>query len=77
MSCDGGRRFGLDLVLLWLWHRPAVAALIRPLAWEPAYAVGAGLKSKMINHYLLGSSRRDGYLASDKDLSSDSASATV
>ena len=29
-----GRRGGSDLVLLWLWHRLAAAALIRPLAWE-------------------------------------------
>ena len=34
----------LDLVLLWLWCRFAAVALIRPLAWEPPYAVGAGLK---------------------------------
>ena len=32
------------MVLLWLWHRPAATALIRPLAWEPPYAVGAALK---------------------------------
>ena len=35
-----------DLVLLWLWCRPAGAALIRPLAWELPYAVGVALKSK-------------------------------
>ena len=40
MSCGVGRRRSSDLALLWLWHRPAVAALIRPLAWEPPYAVG-------------------------------------
>ena len=33
----------MDLVLLWLWCRPAAAALIRPLAWEPPYAAGAAL----------------------------------
>ena len=33
-----------DPALLWLWHRPAAVALIRPLAWEPPYAAGAGLK---------------------------------
>ena len=27
-----------------LWCRPAAIALIRPLAWEPPYAVGAVLK---------------------------------
>ena len=31
-------------VLLWLWCRPAAAALIRRLAWEPPYALGAALK---------------------------------
>ena len=33
-----------DLALLWLWCRPAAAALIRPLAWKPPYAVGVALK---------------------------------
>ena len=28
-------------MLLWLWCRPAATAPIRPLAWEPPYAVGA------------------------------------
>ena len=27
-----------------LWCRPAAVALIRPLAWEPPYAMGAALK---------------------------------
>ena len=30
-------------MLLWLWHRPAAAAQIRPLAWEPIYATGVAL----------------------------------
>ena len=34
----------LDPELLWLWHRPAAVALIRPLAWEPPYAMNAALK---------------------------------
>ena len=42
MSCGVGRRRGSDPVLLWLWHRPAAAALIQPLAWKPPYAVRAG-----------------------------------
>ena len=46
MSCGIGRRYGSDLALLWLWHRPAAIDLIRPLAWEPAYAASAALKSK-------------------------------
>ena len=39
MSC------GLDLALLWLWCRPAAAALIRSLAWELLYALDAALKT--------------------------------
>ena len=31
---------------LWLWYRPAVTALIQPLAWELPYAAGMALKSK-------------------------------
>ena len=30
--------------MLWLWRRPAATAPIRPLAWEPPYAVGAALE---------------------------------
>ena len=44
MSCGVGHRLGLDLVLLWLWCRPAATALIRPLVWEPSYATGVALK---------------------------------
>ena len=39
-----------DLVLLWLWHRPAAIALIRPLAWESPYASGAALKKRQKNN---------------------------
>ena len=46
MSHGVGHRHGLDLVLLWLWHRPAAAALIRPLAWQLLYASGGALKEK-------------------------------
>ena len=46
MSCGVGHRRGSDLALLWLWHRLAAVALIRPLAWEPPYATGATLKKK-------------------------------
>ena len=49
MSCGVGCRRGSVLVLLWLWHRPAAALLIRPLAWEPPYAVGVGLRKKKKN----------------------------
>ena len=33
-----------DPMLLWLWCRPAATAPIRPLAWEPPYAMGTALK---------------------------------
>ena len=39
-----GHRHGLDLALLWLWHRPATVALIGLLAWEPPYATSMALK---------------------------------
>ena len=35
-----------DLVLLWLWCRPASEALIQPLAWELPCAAGVVLKRK-------------------------------
>ena len=41
MSWGVGHRCGWDPVLLWLWCRPAATAPIRPLAWEPLYAMGA------------------------------------
>ena len=44
MSCGVGCRHGLDLPWLRLWCRPAAVALIRPLAWDLPYAVGADLK---------------------------------
>ena len=45
VSCGVGHRYGLGPKLPWLWHR--LAAPIQPLAWEPQYAVGAALKTKM------------------------------
>ena len=35
-----------DLVLLWLWCRLAATAVIRPLPWEPPYAMGVALKGQ-------------------------------
>ena len=32
--------------LLWLWLRPAAAALIRPLAWELPYAANEAVKKR-------------------------------
>ena len=46
MSRGVGRRCGSDPALLWLWCRPAAAALSRPLAREPPYSAGAALKRK-------------------------------
>ena len=44
MRCGVGCRRGLDLALLWLWHRLAATALLRPLAWEFPYAAGVALE---------------------------------
>ena len=44
MGCGVGHRCGSDLVLLWLWPRPAAAASIQPLVWELPYATGMALK---------------------------------
>ena len=45
MSSVGHRRSS-DPALLWLWGRSAAVALIRPLTWEPSYAIGAALNKK-------------------------------
>ena len=59
MSCGVGGRCGWGPVLLWLWCRPADAAPIRLLAWEPLYAVGAALekakRQKNVDRDCLGS----------------------
>ena len=46
MRCGIGHRCGLDLALLWLWNRLPATAPIRPLAWEPPYAVGVAQKGQ-------------------------------
>ena len=46
MSCGVGHRHGSNLALLWLWHRPAAAAPIRPLAWELPHATSIAIKRK-------------------------------
>ena len=46
VSCGVGHKHGLDPMLLWLWCRLAAVALIRSLAWELPYAMGAALKKK-------------------------------
>jgi len=45
-SIPGLAQWVKDLTLLWMWRRPAAVAPIRPLAWEPPYAVDTALKSK-------------------------------
>ena len=46
VSCGVGRRHGSDLMLLWLWYKPAAVASIGPIAWEPPYAAGVAIKRK-------------------------------
>ena len=46
MNCGVGFRQGSDPALLELWCRPATAAPIQPLSWEPPYATDAALKRK-------------------------------
>ena len=50
MSYGVGGRHGSDLVFLWLWCRPMATAPIRPLAWEPSYAVGVAPKRQKENN---------------------------
>ena len=45
-SIPGLSQWVKDLVLLWLWHRLAAAARIRPLAQELPYAPGVAIKRK-------------------------------
>ena len=42
--CGVSCKRGLDLALLWRWHRPTAILSIRPLAWESPYATGSALK---------------------------------
>ena len=43
-SIPGLTQWVKDPEFLWLWHRPAATAPIRPLAWEPPCAVSAALE---------------------------------
>ena len=54
VSCGIGHRCVSDPVLPWLWHRPAAAALLQPLAWELPYTAGVALKEKKKkrSHYI-------------------------
>ena len=44
MSCGVDQGDSSDPALLWLWHRPVAIAPIRPLAWEPPFAMAVALK---------------------------------
>ena len=44
VSCGVVCSRGSDPGLLWLWRRPAAAAQIRALAWEPPYATSTALE---------------------------------
>ena len=44
MSCGLLCQHDSDLALLLLWCRPMATAPIRPLAWQPLYAMRAALK---------------------------------
>ena len=46
MSYGVGCRCGPDPMSLWLWCKPAAIAPIRPLAWEPPYAMGVALEKE-------------------------------
>ena len=43
-SIPGLTQWVKNPALPWLWCRLVATALIRPLAWEPPYAVGAALE---------------------------------
>ena len=45
-SIPGLAQWVKDMVLLWLWCRPAATAPIQPLAWELPYATGEALGKK-------------------------------
>ena len=45
-SIPGNAQWVKDLALVWLWCKPAAAALIQPLAWEPPYAGYSPKKQK-------------------------------
>ena len=46
MNCGVGHRCSSDLGFLRPWHRPAATAPIRPIAWEPPFAMGVALKGQ-------------------------------
>ena len=49
MRCGEVHRCSSDLMLLWLWCRPAAVAPIGPLNWEHPCTMGAALKREKKN----------------------------
>ena len=68
MSCGIGCRLGSDPALLWLWHRPAAAAPIRPLAWEPPYAAGVALEKAKKKKKKKKNKDKENYISLHSDL---------
>ena len=62
MSCGVDCSRGSNPALLWLWHRPVATVPIRPLAWEPPYAVAAA------QEIAKGTKKNCNYVASDVDM---------
>ena len=50
VSCGVGCRYGLDPLLLWLWHRLEAVTPIQPLAQELPYTTSVALKRKKKSH---------------------------
>ena len=44
----------LEAMLLWLWHRLAAAAPVRPLAWELPYALNREKKKRIMKYLVTG-----------------------
>ena len=66
MSYRMGRRHGSDPALLWLWHRLAAKALIRPLAWEPPYAASVALKRQKDKNKQTGKQAKGGAIVAQQ-----------
>ena len=72
MSDGVGRRCGSDPALPWLSCRPAVVAVIQPLAWEATFSTGVALKSqnKYINKIKIKKNFQQSDLSQRRELSS-------
>ena len=61
-------------MLLWLWCRLTAIPLIRPLAWEPPYAMGVALEKAKNNKERKKERKKDNIereTQSDKSISND------